>query len=506
MNIADAKQQVRDTVEAYLSQDETGAYLIPELAQRPIFLLGAPGIGKTAIVSQVANDLGIGLVSYSMTHHTRQSALGLPSIVRKVFDGEEFSVSEYTMSEIISAIYEYAETTGHKTGILFLDEVNCVSETLYPSMLQFLQFKTFGRHKVPDGWIVVCAGNPPEYNKSVHDFDVVTLDRLRKIPIEPDLEAWLDYACATGVHPAITSYLEVRRDDFYSVHSTPTEKSFVTARSWDDLSQIISLYEVQGKEIGRALISQYIQDDRISDRFTQYYMLFTKYRGDYQIPNILAGDAAPELTQRARNARFDERLAVINLMLEALDGTCQDALEAEQRTAALRDSLREVKPQILSGAAMRPALEAAAESLANDAKARVSAHTATDFQVRPLRLAVQRLGEYALACELNETAPGQETLDFITHLYESDVSELKEKVQRQSAAIDNAFAFLEEAFGDGREIAVFVAELTGHGSTSKFIGTFGSDSYYAHNASVQIHTNRNRLLNLVESLEIGDVE
>ena len=86
------------------------------------------------------------------------------------------------------------------------------------------------------------------------------------------------------------------------------------------------------------------------------------------------------------------------------------------------------------------------------------------------------------------------------------LSELKEKVQRQSAAIDNAFAFLEEAFGDGREIAVFAAELTGHGGTSKFIGTFGSDSYYAHNASVQIQTNRNRLLNLVESLEIDDVE
>ena len=164
MNIAEAKHQIKTTVDGYLTRDETGAYAIPLEAQRPLFLLGAPGIGKTAIVGQVASELGIGLVSYSMTHHTRQSALGLPFIVHRDYGGESFDVSEYTMSEIIASIYDYMEATGLDRGILFLDEINCVSETLYPSMLQFLQFKTFGRHRVPDGWVVVCAGNPPEYN------------------------------------------------------------------------------------------------------------------------------------------------------------------------------------------------------------------------------------------------------------------------------------------------------------------------------------------------------
>lgn len=254
MNIAEAKKQIEETVEGYLTRDETGAYLIAPEAQRPLFLLGAPGIGKTAVVGQVARELGIGLVSYSMTHHTRQSALGLPFIVHKRYGDEEFDVSEYTMSEIIASIYDYREETGYDRGILFLDEINCVSETLYPSMLQFLQFKTFGRHKIPDGWIVVCAGNPPEYNRSVYDFDVVTLDRLRKIAVEPDLEAWRAYAIKTGVHPAILSYLEVKPDHFYSVESTPDGKSFVTARGWDDLSRIIKLREMKGKTVDRILV------------------------------------------------------------------------------------------------------------------------------------------------------------------------------------------------------------------------------------------------------------
>ena len=99
MNIADAKQQVKQTVEAYLTKDDAGMYRISVAHQRPIFLLGAPGIGKTAIMAQVADELGIGLVSYSMTHHTRQSALGLPVVVRKEYGGRDVDVSEYTMSE-----------------------------------------------------------------------------------------------------------------------------------------------------------------------------------------------------------------------------------------------------------------------------------------------------------------------------------------------------------------------------------------------------------------------
>ena len=190
MNIAQAKEQICRAMQAYFKKNQYGRFRIPPEAQRPVFLLGPPGIGKTAIMQQVAEELEVCLISYSMTHHTRQSALGLPMIVRKEYDGQEYSISEYTMSEIIASVYEMMEQTGLREGILFLDEVNCVSETLTPVMLQFLQYKTFGRHRLPAGWIVVAAGNPPEYNRSARDFDVVTWDRLKRVDVEPDYAAW----------------------------------------------------------------------------------------------------------------------------------------------------------------------------------------------------------------------------------------------------------------------------------------------------------------------------
>ena len=124
MNIKQAKDHIKNSVQLYLKKDEYGEYRIPVVRQRPIFLLGSPGIGKTAIMEQIAQELGIALVSYSMTHHTRQSALGLPFITHKNFKGLEFDISEYTMSEIIASVYEVMEKSGLEEGILFLDEIN----------------------------------------------------------------------------------------------------------------------------------------------------------------------------------------------------------------------------------------------------------------------------------------------------------------------------------------------------------------------------------------------
>ena len=318
MNIKQAKQQIKNAMTAYFTKDELGRYVIPVERQRPVFLIGAPGIGKTAIMEQIAQELDVALLSYSMTHHTRQSALGLPFISHKVYDGVEYDISEYTMSEIIASVYDMMEATGKREGILFLDEINCVSETLSPIMLQFLQYKVFGRHRVPDGWIVVTAGNPPEYNNSVREFDIVTWDRLKRIDVEPDYNVWKEYAFQTGVHPSVTTYLDIRKNNFYKVESTVGGKSFVTARGWDDLSQMIHLYERHKMAVDEDLIGQYLQNRQIAKDFAAYYDLFNKYRSDYQVDSILAGKASAGIKDRAKSAKFDERLSLLGLILDAV--------------------------------------------------------------------------------------------------------------------------------------------------------------------------------------------
>ena len=136
MNIKQAKEEIKHTVTAYLKKDDEGRYKIPLIRQRPVLLMGPPGIGKTQIMEQIAEECKIGLVAYTITHHTRQSAVGLPFIKEMEFAGKEYSITEYTMSEIIASVYRKIQE-GCPEGILFIDEINCVSETLAPTMLQF---------------------------------------------------------------------------------------------------------------------------------------------------------------------------------------------------------------------------------------------------------------------------------------------------------------------------------------------------------------------------------
>ena len=503
MNIAEAKQQVKDTIEAYLAVDDQGRPLLDTARQRPVFLVGAPGIGKTAIMAQIAQELGIGLVSYSMTHHTRQSALGLPFIVHEEFEGLEYEASEYTMSEIIASVYAYMKKSGVRRGILFLDEINCVSETLYPSMLQFLQFKTFGRHAVPEGWIIACAGNPPEYNKSVHEFDVVTLDRVKKISVEPDFGAWKAYAVSKGTHPAILTFLEIKKNRFYSIEASLDGKSFVTARGWDDLSAMMKLYEERGIPVDELLIGQYVQNAEIAKRFSVYYDLFTKYRADYQIDRILAGEAEPGVLDRAREAAFDERVSLMGLITDALGSRLRDAVLEERAVEFMHGRL----------AALRAALEgddANALPLLREEAASLQARLTTERKAGLLSdekyVAYERtlaLVDRALRCD---AAGGGVPFSRVKELFAEQVDALDARIADTSSALDSAFRFVEDAFGGGQEMLLLVTDLSVNRYGMSFINDHGCERYFAHNEDLLFYERGSDLIDRINRLDLTEDE
>ena len=267
MNIKEAKNEIKNAVRIYVDKDENGKYRIPREKQRPVLLVGAPGIGKTAIMSAVATELDIGFLGYTITHHTRQSAIGLPFISQKEFGGKTYSVTEYTMSEIVASVYEAIEKQGKKEGILFIDEINCVSETLAPAMLELLQHKKFGAHEIPEGWILTAAGNPPEYNKSVNELDMVTLDRVKRLNVVPDYDAFKEYALNNGMHGAIVYYLSLHNEYMFKAEKTVDGYDFVTPRGWEDLSVAIFEYERLSIPVTLQFVSEYVQDGKIASEF-----------------------------------------------------------------------------------------------------------------------------------------------------------------------------------------------------------------------------------------------
>ena len=483
MNIVKAKEEVKRTIEIYMETDEYGEYRIPFMKQRPIFLLGAPGIGKTAIIEQIAEEMNIGLIAYSMTHHTRQSAIGLPYMVSRSFDGVEIRTTEYTMSEIIASVYNMMENTGKSHGILFLDEINCVSETLAPSILQFLQYKSFGNRRLPAGWIIITAGNPPEYNRSVREFDIATRDRLKYIHIEDDYQAWKAYAYDRGIHSSILSFLELNQNGFYSVRMTADGAQYATARGWEDLSYAVKQYEEKGFPIELSLIQQYITDNDISRKYAVYYDLYEKYKRDYRIDRLLTGKWTKEVTRRAKDASFDERIAVIEMVYEALTIEFGRILIQQSVLEKNSEILKKVKSSIFDTNAERDEVsELLLQSMGiireEHRKQKESGSLSGDD--RKVYAGIE-----SQLYECLEIVKGSKSIkkafSDIKKNFDFLVNEQMRLMQESGDHLEHVFAFIEEVWITGREMMYFMTILTTGKSSSEFIAMHGFDGYARHN-------------------------
>ena len=506
MDIKSAKEEIKNAMKAYFTKNDFGEYVIPVEKQRPIFLMGAPGIGKTAIMEQIAAELGVGLISYSMTHHTRQSALGLPFITSKNYGGKEYSVSEYTMSEIIASVYDMMEETGKTEGILFLDEINCVSETLAPSMLQFLQYKVFGRHRVPDGWIVVTAGNPPEYNNSVREFDIVTWDRLKRIDVEANYEIWKQYALNSGTHPAVLSYLDVKPGDFYKIESSVDGKRFVTARGWSDLSAMISLYEKNGIPVSKSLIQQYIQHPQVAKEFAIYYDLFVKYKSNYQIGDILAGKSSQSIALRAKNAKFDERLAVLSLILDAIITKTAEVYRTANSLSKILNTIKDFRLMTRVDSDVAAFLKTRKADLEKELQAGIRSSSLSEFDRSVIRTTMSYLDEMLDVLLKKRPTTTLESFKSLKEDYDSKLAAHKKKGEIVREELNNAFKFIEDAFGEGQEMVIFCGELTVSTPCAWFVSQFGCEKYFNHNKNLLFYEREKELKDEINSLLLEEPE
>lgn len=490
MNIKQAKEEIKHTVMAYLAKDAQGEYRIPAIRQRPILLMGPPGIGKTQIMEPIAAECKIGLVAYTITHHTRQSAVGLPMIKEESFEGKTYSVTEYTMSEIIASIYRKMKKTGQKEGILFIDEINCVSETLAPTMLQFLQCKTFGNQAIPEGWLIVAAGNPPEYNKSVRDFDMVTLDRVRYLNIEADYKVWKEYARAKHLHNAILSYLELRQKNFYRVEADVDGIRFVTARGWEDLSNLMQVYEEMDLPVDEGVIREFIHHGDVAEDAAAYFELYRKYRDDYGITDILAGRIRPESFARIYAAAFDERLSVVNLLLDGLSAFFVKVQEKKKITDNWYEFLKEYQRHLKEGEAPAECYQALLEEKMAMVEAEKQAELCTKAQAA---------GWEQIFALWKENMPdkgldAKESFAQAKTGFDIQRETLEESEQDASDALEHAFDFMEQAFEDGEEMVVFVTELTLSSEAAMFLAEHTCDRYMTYNEQLLIGKRKRELL------------
>ncbi len=497
MNIQDAKQEIIHTILAYTAKNAWGEYAIPALRQRPLLLIGPPGIGKTAVMEQAARACGVGFVSYTMTHHTRQSAVGLPFIERKQYQGQEFAVTEYTMSEIIASVFDCIENSGCKEGLLFLDEINCVSETLAPAMLQFLQNKVFGSHRLPDGWVLAAAGNPPEYNKSVREFDIATLDRLKYIEVKADYEVWRSYALEMNIHGAILAYLDTHPEYFYILKQDYKSRSFVTARGWEDLSCLLLQYEALNLPVNADLMKQYLHADDLANDFSGYYHLYLTRKKTLPVSAMMSGDtdAVSACKTLLLEGSFDEKLHLVHLMLSLLNHRIQTWTSIQEQlsqTTVLLERLSVYQKQNhLSTplSAVNGFLKKEKEILA----VRREHGLSSEQELRQMQQSLFRLQE--LTYQYREQA---DSLHFFENCLSSERDNQTQEAERLLASLQICTALLAE--GDGAEFTMYLSSIKQNSVVQRFLQKYPSSLLKQYQEKLNFQKREDLLKKQLEAL------
>lgn len=463
MTIEKAKQEMKDKVAAYQRTDDFGRPEIPRHFQNPIFLEGQAGVGKTSIVRQVAEELDIGYVAYPLTHMTRQNAMGLPQLGKmRTADGQEVFVTNNTMPEVVASVHE-AIKAGYKKGILFIDEVNCVSETLSPVMLTLLQEKKFGGFEIPDGWVLVTAGNPPgDVNRSAREFDVVTDDRLGYINVETSYSVWKNYAISRGVHQSILAFLDRHPNYFYSAHTDTSGTHVITPRGWEGLSYLIKASEAMKTAVDPDMVRTVIHDNRTSAEFAVYYGLWKKYESEYSVKDILDGKDTKAFADKASKAEIDEQYALTNLLIGELGKRIRSHMETDDaytesvsRVPTMRQYMRTFPQKAFEATRLE------ASSIKDTIARRKAGHNLDAITETKLLGAINILEKLDVKTE-------QELVDYF-----SRKGSLYKKIQDSASKIadqtDNAYVFLQTAFGkDSENIAVMTAELLENETYGKF--------------------------------------
>lgn len=337
-----AKEEIKNSIRAYHRKDENGKYIMKEENQQPFFLIGEPGIGKTQLAKQVAEELGIGFVSLSVTHHTRNTVLGLPTICEDETMERKEKYTQYTMSEIL-ALVEKEVKKGYREGILLIDEFACMAESLVAPMLAFLQTKNIGNHVLPEGWVLILCSNPPKYNKSSRTFDTAIMDRVRKMEITFHVNEFIAYAKEKKFHSVITEYLSQYKEDVqvcYPAKGTE-EAVIVTTRGWENLSHCLIAYEALGQKVSYELIYQFIKSKEIAGRFYRFYEIYYSGMTLKDVESVLEGEKAEVFIKRIKGSSYAVKWNVLKIMADYLIRECESYVEKENRLQEIEEKERE---------------------------------------------------------------------------------------------------------------------------------------------------------------------
>jgi hypothetical protein len=191
-------------------------------AQQPAFIWGGPGIGKSSVVKQLAITLSLRLQDVRAVLLDPVDLRGLPFLGQ---DGR----SKWATPDFLPQDGE---------GILFLDELNAAPALVQASCYQLVLDRKLGEYTLPDGWVIVAAGNRDSDRAVTTRMPTALRNRFVHLDFETDLQEWSEWAIQTNVRPEIIAFLRFRPELLSQFDRD--QNAFPSPRSWEFVSRILA--------------------------------------------------------------------------------------------------------------------------------------------------------------------------------------------------------------------------------------------------------------------------
>ena len=194
----------------------------------PVFVWGNPGVGKSSIIKQIANDKNMEFIDLRLSLLDPTDLRGIP-----FFDSANKSA--------IWAKPEFLPNSNSQAfGILFLDEINSAPPSIQAAAYQLILDRKIGEYTLPMNYAIVAAGNYENDRGVTYRMPTPLANRFVHLDFELDFEEWKSWAYESKIDTRIISFLSYKPQNLFTFDAKAKEKSFATPRSWSFVNDILN--------------------------------------------------------------------------------------------------------------------------------------------------------------------------------------------------------------------------------------------------------------------------
>ncbi|ABB45056.1 ATPase associated with various cellular activities, AAA_3 [Sulfurimonas denitrificans DSM 1251] len=239
----------------------------------PTFLWGAPGIGKSSIIKQIASSRDIGFIDLRLALMDPTDLKGIP-----FYDKESHTA--------LWAPPAFLPKNGE--GVLFLDELNSAPPSVQASAYQLILDRKVGEYELPDGWAIVAAGNRDSDRGVTYRMPSPLANRFVHFEMDVHVEDWRLWAYKSGLDERVISYISYKNEHLFTFDAKSDTKSFATPRSWEYVDSILKanmpkslLLETISGAVGRDVAVSFLSFIKVIDRLPDINEILETSNGDY---------------------------------------------------------------------------------------------------------------------------------------------------------------------------------------------------------------------------------